>query len=60
MAFSTPLSFGHLPYILLCKTQGAQTKEAIKLLEQYKQQLKTSDIEGVKEEIGRASCRERV
>lgn len=27
----------------------AQTKEAIKLLEQYKQQLKTSDIEGVKE-----------
>lgn len=27
----------------------AQTKEAIKLLEQYKQQLKTSDIKGVKE-----------
>ena len=27
----------------------AQTKEAIKLLEQYKQQLKTSDTEGVKE-----------
>lgn len=27
----------------------SQTKEAIKLLEQYKQQLKTSDIEGVKE-----------
>lgn len=27
----------------------AQTKEAIKLLEQYKQQLKTSDINGVKE-----------
>lgn len=26
-----------------------QTKEAIKLLEQYKQQLKTSDIKGVKE-----------
>lgn len=27
----------------------AKTKEAIKLLEQYKQQLKTSDIKGVKE-----------
>jgi TP901 family phage tail tape measure protein len=27
----------------------SQTKEAIKLLEQYKQQLKTSDTEGVKE-----------
>lgn len=27
----------------------SQTKEAIKLLEQYKQQLKTSDIKGVKE-----------
>lgn len=27
----------------------AQTKEAIKLLEQYKQQLKTSDIKGIKD-----------